>query len=229
MNFDFTQVEYISGKRGNAYRIVPTYSDYASTANLKKGECIYTWAQSEESTAEDGKTIYSFNVKVPEAKGTYTVGMAAPTADTANKAVPIDQTKEHKFVFYGLDIVVGDPNPETTQEPIPTTAPITTTVAEPIVTETQPIPVDTTQPPIGTTAEPAPTVLYGDVNCDGDVRINDVVLLNKYLARSEQITKQGLLNADCEKDDKVDAKDATKIKQFLALLIERSELGKKSN
>ncbi|MBR3448956.1 MAG: hypothetical protein IKH27_14255, partial [Oscillospiraceae bacterium] len=119
MNFDFTQVEYVSGKRGGAYRITPTYSDYKSTPNLKQGECIYTWAQSEENKATDGATIYSFNVKVPSADGTYSVGMAAPTADTANKAVPIDQTKEHKIVFYGLDIVVGDnPNPSTTPEPI---------------------------------------------------------------------------------------------------------------
>ena len=231
MNFDFTQVEYVGVKRGGAYRITPTFSDYNTTANLKKGECIYTWAQSEENKASDGATIYSFNVKVPSAEGTYSVGMAAPTADTANKAVPLDQTKEHKFVFYGLDIVVGGE----------TTAPVTTTVAQP--TETEPQPTETepqpteTQPVPGTTTEAQPvvtteepqTVLYGDVNCDGDVRINDVVLLNKYLARSAQVTKQGLLNADCEKDDKVDAKDATKIKQFLALLIERSELGKKSN
>ncbi len=229
MNFDFTQVEYVSGKRGSAYRIVPTYSDFASTTNLKKGECIYTWAQSEENKANDDSVIYSFNVKVPEAAGTYSVGMAPPTADTANKAVPIDQTKEHKFVFYGLDIVVGGSTPVTTAAPETTPAPETTTApAETQPIETQP-PVDTTAAPVVTTENENPTVLYGDVNCDGDVRINDVVLLNKYLARSEQITKQGLLNADCEKDDKVDAKDATKIKQFLALLIERSELGKKSN
>ena len=41
MNFDFTQVEYVGNKRGNAYRIAPTFSDYETTPNLKKGECIY--------------------------------------------------------------------------------------------------------------------------------------------------------------------------------------------
>ena len=54
MNFDFTQVEYVSGSRGSAYRIAPTYSDYSTTSNLKKGECIYTWAQAEENQANDG-------------------------------------------------------------------------------------------------------------------------------------------------------------------------------
>ncbi|MBP0966277.1 MAG: hypothetical protein J5722_01470, partial [Oscillospiraceae bacterium] len=77
MSFDFTQVEYISGKRGGAYRIAPTYSDFNNTANMQKGEVIYTWAQSDENFAEDGKIIYSFKVKVPESGGTYIVGLNA--------------------------------------------------------------------------------------------------------------------------------------------------------
>ena len=66
------------------------------------------------------------------------------------------------------------------------------------------------------------------MNCDGDVRINDVVLLNKYLAKNATVSPQGLKNADCEYDEQVNSKDSTKIKQFLALLIERSALGKQA-
>ena len=231
MNFDFTQVEYVSGKRGSGYRVTPTYSDFQNSENLKKGECVYTWAQSDEAKASDNSVIYSFTVKVPTAAGTYSVGLSKKANDV-NKVVPQDQTKEHKFTFYGLDIVVGAPVVTTTAPETPTTTapenPTTTAPENP--TTTQP-PIGTTAEPQnpGTTAEPTPSVLYGDVNCDGDVRINDVVLLNKYLAKNATVSKQGLLNADCEKDDKVDAKDATKIKKFLALLIDRSELGKKSS
>ena len=105
MHFDFTQVEYVSGKRGSAYRIVPTYSDSSSTSKLQKGECVYTWAQSEENKASDGSTIYSFNVVVPSAKGTYKVGLSNKEESIV---LPVDQTKPHKFEFHGLDIVVAN-------------------------------------------------------------------------------------------------------------------------
>lgn len=51
-----------------------------------------------------------------------------------------------------------------------------------------------------TTVKPG-TKLYGDTNCDGFVRINDVVLLNKYLndEKSYAIAEQGKINADCYK------------------------------
>ena len=128
MNFDFTQVEYASGSRGGAYRITPTYSDYKTTPNLKQGECIYTWAQSEESQANDGTVIYSFNVKVPDAKGTYSVGLKS---GEENKVVPIDQTKTTPFTFYGLDIVVGDKPVVTTEPPVTAVTTVTTT-AQPV-------------------------------------------------------------------------------------------------
>ncbi len=198
MNFDFSQVEYISGKRGNAYRVTPTFSDNTNTEGLKKGEVVYTWAQSEENTATDNAVIYSFTVKVPTAGGTYSLGLSEDPKDT-NKVVPRRQENEHKFVFHGLDIIVD--SDETTA-------------------------ID------GTATTPANQdgdTLYGDVNCDGVVRIGDVVLLNRYLARNAEVSPQGLLNADCEKDNKLDAKDSVKIKKFLALMIGAEQLGKASN
>lgn len=198
MNFDFSQVEYISGKRGNAYRVTPTFSDNTNTEGLKKGEVVYTWAQSEENTATDNAVIYSFTVKVPTEYGTYRMGLSSDPQDT-NKVVPRRQENEHKFVFHGLDIIVGSD--------------VTTTID-------------------GTATTPANQdgdTLYGDVNCDGVVRIGDVVLLNRYLARNAEVSPQGLLNADCEKDNKLDAKDSVKIKKFLALMIGAEQLGKASN
>ncbi len=197
MDFDFSQVEYKSSKRGNAYRVAPTFSDAANTEGLKKGEVIYTWAQSDEYTAADNTVIYSFTVKVPTEYGTYHMGLSSDPKDT-NKVVPRHQENPHKFVFHGLDIVVGS---DVTTEPVSTTEP----------------------------GNKDGDTLYGDVNCDGVVRIGDVVLLNRYLARNAQVTPQGLLNADCEKDNKLDAKDSVKIKKFLALMIGADQLGKASN
>ena len=81
---------------------------------------------------------------------------------------------------------------------------------------------------ITTTSTEPGTVLFGDVDCDGDVRINDVVLLNKYLAKNATVSPQGLKNADCEYDNQINSKDTTKIKQFLAMFIEQTDLGKQA-
>ncbi|MBR4657891.1 MAG: endonuclease [Clostridia bacterium] len=55
----------------------------------------------------------------------------------------------------------------------------------------------------------APANLVGDVDCDGDVDFDDVSLLSAYLLNSNTvpITAQGLINADCNGDGKVDVLD----------------------
>ena len=73
--------------------------------------------------------------------------------------------------------------------------------------------------------------LYGDVDCNGAVEINDVVLLSRYVAQdatAKAPSAQGLLNADCVKDGNVDMEDITAIARYLAHLIEASQLGKAS-
>lgn len=56
-----------------------------------------------------------------------------------------------------------------------------------------------------------PTVVYGDVNCDGDVSIVDVLVLNKNLLAGEKLTDQGQLNADVDKDGSPTGADALNI------------------
>ena len=71
--------------------------------------------------------------------------------------------------------------------------------------------------------------LYGDVDCNGAVEINDVVLLSRYVAQdatAKAPSAQGLLNADCKKDGTIDSSDITAIARYLAHLIDASELGK---
>ncbi|MBQ4346149.1 MAG: glycoside hydrolase [Oscillospiraceae bacterium] len=60
--------------------------------------------------------------------------------------------------------------------------------------------------------------LPGDVNCDGLVKINDVILLNRVLAEdtSAAITEQGMLNAECDGSPTVTADDAVTILRGLA-------------
>lgn len=58
---------------------------------------------------------------------------------------------------------------------------------------------------------PTPEVKYGDVNCDGDVSIVDVLVLNKNLLAGEKLTDQGQLNADVDKDGSPTGADALNI------------------
>ena len=68
---------------------------------------------------------------------------------------------------------------------------------------------------------PSETV-YGDANCDGDVLVNDAVLVMAYATNSEEctISEQGLLNADVyQSGDGVAVTDAAAIQKYLTKLI----------
>lgn len=68
---------------------------------------------------------------------------------------------------------------------------------------------------------------WGDVDCNGLVEINDVILLNRLLAEDATITitDQGILNADCHYDNGTTGDDSTAILQYIAGLIPYSQLG----
>lgn len=68
---------------------------------------------------------------------------------------------------------------------------------------------------------------YGDVNCNGEVTVSDVVLLNRFLSEDmgARVTAQGLLNADCLYDGAQTADDSIMILQYLAAMIPYDNLG----
>ncbi len=76
--------------------------------------------------------------------------------------------------------------------------------------------VDVPYPPVAEeeTTEPLP----GDVNCDGAVKVGDVILLNRFLAEDTeaQISEQGMRNAECDGLDGINGNDATAILRILA-------------
>ena len=76
--------------------------------------------------------------------------------------------------------------------------------------ELHPTPVAPEDPPI--------KVLIGDVNCDGDVKIGDVILLNRFMAEDESITvkAEGLVNADADGDGGIGSGDSVAILKILA-------------
>ena len=72
--------------------------------------------------------------------------------------------------------------------------------------------------PVITTQPPKQEDLPGDVNCDGLVKIDDVVLLNRYVGEDPtiSITPQGVANGDCDGKTGVDAADSAAILLYLA-------------
>lgn len=62
----------------------------------------------------------------------------------------------------------------------------------------------------------------GDVNTDGVVKIDDVVMLNRLLGEDStlRITPQGIINAECDGVDGLSADDATTILKYLAKIID---------
>ena len=59
------------------------------------------------------------------------------------------------------------------------------------------------------------SVLYGDVNLDGNVDISDAVLLNKAAAGMVTLNNQAAKNADCNDNGELGADDAVVLLQFL--------------
>lgn len=66
--------------------------------------------------------------------------------------------------------------------------------------------------------EAVATGLCGDVNCDGEVKIADVILLNRLLAEdtSVSVSAQGTANAECDGTDGLSPADSTAILRYLA-------------
>ncbi|MBR0511369.1 MAG: dockerin type I repeat-containing protein, partial [Ruminococcus sp.] len=77
-----------------------------------------------------------------------------------------------------------------------------------------------------TTTAAAKADKYGDVNCDGEIDMSDVVLIMQYLANpnkyglegsdEKHITEKGLANGDVDKSSEgITANDALRIQEFL--------------
>lgn len=64
---------------------------------------------------------------------------------------------------------------------------------------------------------------YGDVNEDGDVNILDVMLINKYLLGTAELSEQGKKNADVDANGTIDTTDSLNILKCCQELIEQSE------
>lgn len=77
----------------------------------------------------------------------------------------------------------------------------------------------------GTTSGNLPAAnMYGDVNVDTKVNVADVILLNKYIVGSDTVTDQGLANAACYDDSKIDINDSAQIMNVVVMTLAQEDL-----
>ena len=90
-------------------------------------------------------------------------------------------------------------------------------------TETTPV-QETTEPTTETVTETATgdgdeTALPGDTDGDGKVDVMDIILLNKALFGKAELTEQGIINADVDKNSKPEFSDSLQIMRYIVKLI----------
>lgn len=109
-----------------------------------------------------------------------------------------------------------------TEPEVTTTTQVTTTTPTP--TTTTPKVTTTTPTPTTTTVTTDDDIVWGDINCDGQVKSNDLLLLKKYLIGLAEvptdIPEQGLKNVDVTHDGSVKSNDLLKLKKYLLGLID---------
>lgn len=102
--------------------------------------------------------------------------------------------------------------PPTTAQPTtvaPTTVPPTT--VQP-TTEKETVPPTTAQP----TTRPKPDVVFGDVNSDGQLTVDDATLVQKYLAELTKFNSLHRILADFNCDGSITIADVTEIQKYIS-------------
>lgn len=192
----------------------------------------FSWPGLAMTKGSDGK----WSVRIP--------GGGAFTWVIFNNKPGSAQTDDLNITPY---VTVGEAGSYTITEPIvrptlpiePTTSPIitapdTTPTTAPIVTETQtgPTTSEKTEPTTQETTAPIVTepvnYLYGDANLDNIVNVKDATLIQKYVAKSADLSEKALIQANVTGDSAVNVRDATAIQKKAANMINSFPIEEKS-
>ncbi|MDE7121279.1 MAG: hypothetical protein K2O42_03865, partial [Oscillospiraceae bacterium] len=73
------------------------------------------------------------------------------------------------------------------------------------------------------TQTPPENILWGDANGDGNVDISDVVLMNRVYVGVDQVSDEGLKNADVDQSGKIELSDSMNVLKLLVHLLEQSD------
>ena len=126
---------------------------------------------------------------------------------------PVDPVVTTNTTSTTSDTTTTSATTQDTQEST-TTEPTTTTETS-IPSQTSTDISSSTSSNTNSSVAPAEETLLGDVNCDGAVKSNDLLLLKKYLLGLEDLTEQQLKNADLNEDNQVKSNDLLALKKTL--------------
>lgn len=173
----------------SAYR--KALDKFASTGlDVQITELDITTSDTSETGLQNQAQLYSdiFDVYVDYADSISAVVIWGVTDDQSWRAsrVPLlfDENFQAKPAFYS---VIDDVEPKVTTT---TTTGTTTTTTETTTTTTT-----------------DPDIILGDIDLDGSVRLNDLVLLQKYLIRKETLNAEQGKAADMNQDDQINVVD----------------------
>lgn len=194
-NDTIPSVENLVDEKAGWLYFCPWYGEHLMDTNYN----------TKESLAEIYKSEYVITLdELPDLK-TYPISGETEEPDTTTTTTA--ETAETS------ESVTEDTTAETSESVTEDTAAETTeSVTEDTTTETT---EGTTGSGIGT------ATLLGDVTCDGDIDVRDVTLLNQYVVKMNDITEEGLANADVIADGTVDLKDLGQLKKFIIKVIEK--------
>ncbi|MGN1085501.1 MAG: dockerin type I domain-containing protein, partial [Porcipelethomonas sp.] len=135
-----------------------------------------------------------------------------------------NEVRNDYICVYSDGVLVGgiEPDGSVPEKPEPT-EPSTDPTEPESETSVTTAPVQTEEIPDGT--------LYGDVNLDSKINVSDVVTINMYLLSDNKytLTSEGMANADCLRDNIIDTADSSLILNYVAMMTDQSQLGKKNN
>lgn len=212
------QMDYILGNNSFGYSFLSGYGNAWPThihhraANPGTGDpnantaCTYTLyggligGPDSSGNYQDDQNSYQFTEPALDYNGCFALAIAGLASRYGGDASAADAVAaaadEIKAPFdFGFDDIVVPTEPTT--EP-------TTETTEPTV-ETPP--VDDTE--------------YGDVNCDGEVNVLDVIVLNNNLLSGKAMEPQGEINADVDLDGVPTAADSLLILKYIINLVEK--------
>jgi len=141
--------------------------------------------------------------------------------DVVSNASEIDETHSFGTWFGGGDIPTETTPEETTVTTEETTEETTVTTPEETTTVTTPNDTSvTTEETTTSTTEIQPGILPGDVNDDGQVKSNDLLLLKKYNLGLVSESEINVTNADVNQDGQIKANDLLLLKKKLLGLVD---------
>lgn len=201
--------------------------------NIKDGEIAVSWTTAAPTAnwiKSDGVILtITGTVKDGVADGTVTPIDFAPVSrdtyegsGTKNSSMVIGYISGTDSASYGIvteagSVTIG--SKQTTTE-----APVTTTAVETTTTVTNETTAETTTKENETTTTKStiqvdPSLLYGDVNLDGNIDLADAVLLNKSVAGVVELNDTAKANADCFADGVIGSDDSMTLLKFLVHLV----------